>query len=200
LHGPERGGDADDNIESVKASLRGLLPILVLSLLAACESGASSPKPGALARCEPRGLITVGEKLPDCSFRDFDGSTLTLASLAGTPSILNFWASWCSACIKEMPDFDAVARELDGKVRLIGFNLLGVDGEIESAARSFAKNRGVRYDLAFDPGGSLYAHFSANTALPTTVFVDASGIVRHRQFGELDAKGLRDAVAKHLRV
>lgn len=120
--------------------------------------------------------------------------------MQGKPAVLNFWASWCTFCIKEMPDFARFHADLSQKVAVIGFDLIGVEGEVESAARSFAKDRGATYDLVFDPDGLLFSHFSVRPTLPATVFVDARGIVRHRQFGPLDEARLRELAAEHLGV
>lgn len=179
--------------------------IAVLVLLAGCTGGGDpSARPSgtgrALADCRPDGLVSIGEKIPSCSFRGFDGSVLKLTSLQGRPAVLNFWASWCTSCIKEMPDFQAVATELKEKVTIVGFDLLGVDGETESVARSFATQRGVGYPLAFDDRGLLYAHFSQRTVMPTTVFVDAQGTVAYRKFGPMSREELRAAIREHLGV
>lgn len=176
----------------------------MLVLLAGCTGGGPAANPTgsgpALADCRPDGLVSIGEKIPSCSFRTFDGSVLKLTSLQGKPAVLNFWASWCTSCIKEMPDFQAVATELKDKVTIVGFDLLGVDGESESVARSFATGRGVAYPLAFDERGLLYAHFSQRTVMPTTIFVDAQGIVTYRKFGPLSRSELRAAIREHLNV
>lgn len=174
---------------------------LLLSLALFACSGGGSPPPDefrGLRACHPKGLLSVGEALPDCSFKTFDGATFRLAELKGKPSVLNFWASWCPNCIREMPDFDAVAAENASKLRLLGFDLERVDGETEKAAREFAKERGVRYTLLFDPKGLFYAHFAGAPRLPTTIFVNAAGRVVHRQFGELNADALRALIDKHL--
>lgn len=182
--------------------------IALLALLAACSSGgapATAPSPSGsappvLADCRPDGLISIGEALPDCAFEMFDGTVLELTSLRGKPAILNFWASWCTFCIKEMPDFARFHDDFRDKVAVVGFDLVGVEGEIESAARSFAKDRGATYDLAFDPEGLLFAHFSVRPTLPATVFVDERGIVTHRRFGPLDEEQLRELASEHLGV
>ena len=180
--------------------------IALLVLLASCTGGTPSVSPTGpggstpLAACRADGLISIGEKLPDCSFRSFDGSVLKLTSLNGKPAVLNFWASWCTFCIKEMPDFQAVSSELEDQITIVGFDLLGVEGETEVSARSFSKSRGVTYPLAFDDKGLLYAHFSVRPTLPTTIFVRANGTVAFRKFGPMDRTDLRDAIRDHLKV
>ncbi|TMK81104.1 MAG: TlpA family protein disulfide reductase, partial [Actinobacteria bacterium] len=148
--------------------------------------------------CTPHSFTSAGKKLPDCTFQGFNGSpTLRLASLRGRPTVLNFWASWCINCISEMPAFQKVHAALGNRVAFVGINVLGLQGETKGAGRAFAKRTGVHYQLAFDPGGLLYAHFYATTArpvMPITVFVDASGIVKEPHFGPFDATSLRAAI------
>lgn len=178
------------------------LALATLLALAACGGGAGG-SPDArptLARCEPRGFVSVGEALPSCEFERLEGGVLRLGDLRGKPAVLNFWASWCAFCIKEMPDFQRVYSSVSGKVTFVGADLLGVQGETRGAAEKFARSTGVRYPLIYDEGGLLYAHFSARLVMPVTVFIDAGGVVAHRQFGPLDEEELRDLLARHLAV
>ena len=130
--------------------------------------------------------------MPDCTFEGFNGSAdLRLTALKGKPVVMNFWASWCIDCIREMPAFQRVFAGFGGKVRFVGMDVLDIQGETKGAGRAFAKRTGVHYVMAFDPKGLLYGHFSSRTLLPTTVFIDARGVVKERHFGALDASDLR---------
>lgn len=162
--------------------------------------GCTGKAPAPQAACQPRGLLSVGEKIPDCSFPNFDGSTFELKSLEGTPSVLNFWASWCAPCLKEMPDFEVISKELAGRATIVGFNMLGVDGEAKEDARKFSTQRGVTYPLVFDADGIFYSHFAITPRLPTTIFLKADRTVAHRQFGPLTRAELRALIRKHLGV
>lgn len=176
------------------------------ALAAACGGSASSSRaspgsPAALPRCEPEGLVSIGETIPlDCSFENLAGGTLALRELRGKPTVLNFWASWCTFCIREMPDFQRVFADLGDRVNFVGADLLDVQGETRAAARRFARSTGVTYTLIYDTGGLLYGHFSARLLMPTTVFVDAKGIARYRRFGPLTEREIRDVLAQKLGV
>jgi peroxiredoxin len=174
----------------------------VLALLAACSSG--TPAASGLPPCHPASLLNVGDNLPDCEFRAFDGSVLKLTSLRGHPAVLNFWASWCVECIQEMPAFTKAHNALGSAASIVGFNEEGVEGETATSARRFARQRGADYPLAFDPGGLLYSHFSENGSvrplLPTTILVDSTGTVVFRRFGAYDFNGLLAEIHTELRV
>lgn len=181
--------------------LRTLLAVALLAVTACSQEPAPVSK---FQRCAPQGLLDEGDPIPDCRFEGLPGhEDLDLAALRGTPTVINFWAEWCPNCVKEMPAFQRVAASLEGKVRFVGMDMLGVQGETRQAAIAFAERIGVRYQLAFDPGGLLYGHFarrSERPILPVTVFVDAQGILRDRRFGELNEKELREHIRTSLGV
>lgn len=128
---------------------------------------------------------------------------LRLASLEGRPAVINFWASWCTYCIEEMPAFQRVFSSLGHRVSFVGADLVGVEGETEATAREFARRTGVRYRLIFDNSAFLFAHvstFRGRPILPATIFVAADGTLAFRQFGPLDERALRARLSEHLGV
>ncbi|MBI4728027.1 MAG: TlpA family protein disulfide reductase [Acidobacteria bacterium] len=169
-------------------SRRATVFLLAVALLSVSCDGRAARPAGASGppRCRPAGLLQVGDLIPDCAFRTFEGKTLRLADLLGHPAVINFWASWCSQCIREMPAFQRVHERVAGRVAIVGMDLLGVDGETESAAQDFARRTGARYRLAYDRDGLLYAGFSPRVLLPTTIFAKADGTIVLRRFGPLD--------------
>ncbi len=183
--------------------MRRLCLAFLLVLITACGSPGSEgrdaskgPKP-----CRASGIISVGQPIPfDCEFRTMSGGTLRLSELKGTPTLLNFWASWCPNCVDEMPALEQAHKQLQDRVRFLGANLLRVDGETEAAAREFVERFDVGYDSIYDDGGLLYAHFSPRLFPPTTIWIDANGIVKFRKFGPLDLKSIRDDIRTHLGV
>jgi peroxiredoxin len=178
-----------------------LLTVACVIGLGACSDGAD-PDP-RVEPCSPTRIIRVGGGLPDCAFERADGTVLTLSSLRGKPVILNFWASWCRACINEMPALQRVHVTLGDRLRVIGMDALGVNGETEAFAQQFATSRGVTYPLVYDRGALLYANFAGaarRPVLPLTVFADARGIVRSVNFGELSEGDFRETIKKTLGV
>jgi thiol-disulfide isomerase/thioredoxin len=172
--------------------------VVVLATAAACGGG-NVPEPPPVLQCQPEGLTSVGETIPvGCAFERIGGGLFRLSDLAGKPSVINFWASWCTFCIEEMPAFQKVYAAFGGRLEIVGADLLGVDGETSGAAETFGRSTGVRYPLIYDDGGLLYAHFSARLIMPVTIFVRPDGIVAYRQFGPLSETALRDILAKEL--
>jgi thiol-disulfide isomerase/thioredoxin len=184
--------------------MRRLATFLALTALAATVAcGSGKPKTPAAAPCPFTGAISDGESLPDCTFKGLlSWPDLRLDALKGTPSVLNFWASWCNACIAEMPSFDRIAKSFGARLVVVGFNELGVLNETAADAERFARKTGAGYRLASDPNGTLYGHFFTplRPTLPITVFVDANGVVRARHIGQMDEKDLRAQLASALHL
>ncbi|HWB73197.1 MAG TPA: TlpA disulfide reductase family protein [Egibacteraceae bacterium] len=134
--------------------------------------------------------------LPDVVLAGFAGAPpVRLADYRGTPLVVNFWASWCTPCVVEMPDFQQVAGEVAGRAEFLGVNVQ----DAPASAAAFVTRLGIDYDLASDPAGEFYAEVR-NFGMPTTLFVDPAGTVAYRHTGALDASQLRELLAVHLGV
>lgn len=124
------------------------------------------------------------------SFVMFDGSTSSFDAFKGKPLVLNFWASWCPPCIAEMPDFQAASEVFQGEVAFLGMNMQDSN---RSAAERLVAETGVRYQLALDPDGALFARFGG-IGMPTTVFIDADGSVVDTHTGALFGDVLEERI------
>jgi thiol-disulfide isomerase/thioredoxin len=173
--------------------------LLTLALLAGCGGGEKSH---ARASCpEPKGLISVGERMPlTCTLELADGGVLRLKDLVGKPAVINFWATWCTYCVDEMPAIEMATLPVRSKVAIIGADLLDVDGETRSAATKFVRRTGVTYQIAYDRDGVLFGNFSGQLLLPVTIFIKADGRVAFRQFGPLTVATMRDDLKRYLGV
>ena len=120
----------------------------------------------------------------------FDGTQRSFEDFRGTPIVLNFWASWCPACIAEMPDFQEASEAFGSSVTFLGMNMQDRD---RAAAERLVAETGVRYPLALDPDGALFARFGG-IGMPTTVFIDAEGNFVDTHTGALFADTLEERV------
>lgn len=122
-----------------------------------------------------------------------DGTTTTLQAFEGTPVVVNFFASWCAPCIREMPDFEEVHQERGGEVTFLGINVQ----DRSDALADLLDRTGVTYEIGLDPRGDLLNAFGA-TVMPTTVLVTAEGRLAALHGGELSADALRALIDEEL--
>jgi cytochrome c biogenesis protein CcmG, thiol:disulfide interchange protein DsbE len=153
------------------------------------------PEPEVVLRFTPdqdesdRPQVTGGAPLPDERFPDLDGTMRSFADYRGTPLVVNFWASSCAPCIKEMPDLERVHQELGGEVAFLG---IAVRDQVADSQRMIDET-GVTYDIGRDPSGALLTELGG-VALPSTFFVAADGTVAHIATGALSLEDIRERV------
>jgi thiol-disulfide isomerase/thioredoxin len=135
------------------------LPALLL-LAAGLTAGATAPAP---------------TPAPDFSLPARDGGEVRLSSLQGQVVMINFWATWCGPCRQEMP----LLEQLQAKYGPLGFTLLGVNVEPDSAAATaWLKGVPVSFPILFDTRNAVAESFGVQ-GMPSSVFVDRAGRVRH---------------------
>ncbi len=115
----------------------------------------------------------VGKLAPNFLLATIDGRTIRLSDLRGRPVFLNFWATWCFFCLSEMPAMQRFADRHRDEVVVIGVNV----GEPAADARTFAANFGIRYPLLLDADRHVTEAYRVR-AMPTSIFIDADGVVR----------------------
>jgi thiol-disulfide isomerase/thioredoxin len=133
----------------------------------------------------------VGAVAPDFEWNAPDGSTRTLAGLRGKVIVVNFWATSCLPCRTEMPALNSVARGSDAV-------FLAVDLQEDGArARSFFDQLALdRLDPLLDLDGRTTRRYGV-VGLPMTFFIDAEGVIRHIERGEMaDQSVIREGIAR----
>jgi cytochrome c biogenesis protein CcmG, thiol:disulfide interchange protein DsbE len=177
--------------------LLALVAVLATVLVACSQPSVEDARP-AVSTAPAGPVNTTTRAAPDAvrvRFVGFAGGPdfALPDDLGGRPLVLNVWASWCVPCRKEMPAFQSVYLRARGMVGFLGVDYLDEEG----AARRLAADTGVTYPLAADPKGTEVAKLGV-TALPTTLFFSADGVLRGRRFGELNADRLRAAIRSYL--
>lgn len=130
---------------------------------------------------------------PDFTVENADGEEVKLSDYVGKPIVLNFWASWCSPCKSEMPEFNEAWEELDGEVQFLMVNMTDGARETVDTAKEYVEGQGFSFPVLFDTGSEATMAYSAYS-LPTTYFIDAEGYVVARAVGAID----RDTLQKGL--
>ncbi len=150
-------------------------------------TAASSASPDASAPANAASAPLIAGDLLQAGFwaQQFDtptGGSLNLASLKGKPVLLNFWATWCPPCVKEMPELDRFHTEFAPK----GWQVLGLAIDGPTPVKEFLAKVHVGFGIGLAGfGGTELAQALGNAAggLPFSLLIDAQGRVRHRKMG-----------------
>ena len=134
----------------------------------------------------PAKALKIGDKAPDFTLKAMSGKNLKLAEQRGQIIVLNFWASWCGPCRKEMP----VLQKFYEKYQDLGVSVWGVNVEQENqAGRDFLADLNLSFPILFDDSNTISADYQVE-AMPTTVILDRDGVIRYT------FKGYRDGYEK----
>jgi thiol-disulfide isomerase/thioredoxin len=152
-----------------------LLLCIALVGLVGCHS-ASPPQPTKHVAAGE-----IGSSLPDFSVKDLQGNPLSSAGLRGKVVIIDFWATWCQPCKKEMPGYQKLVDEYGPR----GFVVIGFKfdtmPDMENPVE-FAKGIGVHYPLAVATD-DLKQKFGGIEGLPSTMLYDRDGKLRMKVIG-----------------
>ena len=151
--------------------------------------------PGFAADADISPEASDGTDLSDLSFDLFDGGTGTVADYEGTPLVVNFFASWCPPCVREMPEFQDVFERLDGQVAFLGLS----QDQSPQDALALVEATGVTYDVGWDLDLEVYGA-TGSIAMPTTAFVSPSGELLDTFAGALDTEALAELIEDTLGV
>ncbi len=127
--------------------------------------------------------LKVGSIMPDVTLERFPEGEATIAGLGKKLYLINFWASWCEACITEMPSIVKLREKYKDK----GFEVLAVnlDEEPDAVIPKAVKDLGMTFPIFKDPESELADLFNV-AAIPLTVIVDSNRKILHIEDGDRD--------------
>jgi thiol-disulfide isomerase/thioredoxin len=167
----------------------------------------------------PFTFSTESYRLPVANFKlsALDGKPVRLSDFRGKIVLVNFWATWCTACLAEIPDLVALHNKSNDEVAILGIALDGVPDEHgdlpdeESHAKPHSKGssskaihakvdravklRKINYPILLDPRNSVGGPFNGGE-LPTTIIIDKQGHLRRRFIGERSLKIFEAMIAE----
>jgi len=148
--------------------------------------------------CQPAAGNPVDDGLPDVTLPCLGGGPdVDVAGLRG-PMVVNFWASWCKPCRRELPYYQQFHQEYGDRVAVVGIDYNDTQ---PVAALELVRDTGVTFPLLADPGTELASEGLAIPGLPGIAFVDADGRMTHLMFDEIESLGeLEELVEEHLGV
>ncbi len=154
---------------------RRISVLLSIILLAATGCNLPSQQVSSATVLNPvRWRIKEGTRATDFVMEGLNGEKIDSSRLRGHPILILFWASWCQPCREESRRIEAAARAY----RSTGLVILAVTNETDrSEVARFAREQNLSYPILFDPGSVIFDQYRV-LGIPTSYFVDASGIVR----------------------
>jgi peroxiredoxin len=140
--------------------------------------------------------LTLMKPAPEARFTTLSGETFSTAELRGKVVLVNFWATYCGACLKEMPQLVETHRKFAPR----GYETLAIAVRHDNAERvaGFAASRALPFQVAFDVSGELAKDFGNVRITPTSFLIDKRGRVIWRAVGEPNWRELHERVERAL--
>lgn len=131
---------------------------------------------------------------PDFVLKTLSGDSFSLREARGRPVVLNFWATWCGPCQRELPALQAAAERYGDLVLIVGID----QGEEAATVQAYVDELGLTFPIPMDSEFTVSELYNVR-GLPTTFFIDSEGVIRHLWLGEMNSITLAEGVAETLR-
>lgn len=132
---------------------------------------------------EQKQETSENSKAPDFTAELTDGSSFTLAEQEGKVVLLNFWATWCSPCVEEMPALEKIHEEYGDQVKVVAVDC----GEDKAVVDSFLKENEYTFSVGYDENNEISRKYPV-TGIPYTVIIGKDGIATRTFAGSLGAE------------
>lgn len=129
---------------------------------------------------------------PDFTVIDYDGYEVNLSDFKGKPVVINFWATWCHYCKKEMPDFNKAYKKYP-EVQFLMVNATDGERETVKKAKEYIEKEKFDFDVFFDVDLDAVNKYYI-TGFPTTVFIDKEGRIVTGRSGMMDIESLEETI------
>ena len=164
--------------------------LALVAALAATACGSSAPSDQAVFDEAVPTVAEAEQGFAAVELSTFDGEPFRLDMLQGRPVLVNFFASWCAPCVREMPEIEAVKSEFGERVAFVGINVT----DDEDDADELVADTGVTWQLARDRDGLLLQAVGGR-AMPTTLVLDRAGKIVEARSGSVTRDEVRAMLA-----
>lgn len=128
---------------------------------------------------------------PDFTLNQLNGTPLALSAFKGKPVLINFWATWCPPCRSELPALETAFQKYQDKVTFIAVDVK----EDPTTVAAMVQELGLNFPIVLDTDGQIGNGLYEVRGIPTSIFVDANGIVSARHVGPLDETTIANYLA-----
>ncbi|AOM83091.1 TlpA family protein disulfide reductase [Salisediminibacterium beveridgei] len=132
-----------------------------------------------------------GHIAPVFQAETFTGDTFSYSDNEGVPAVIYFWTSWCPYCKASSEAMEEAHQAFGEEVQFIGVNATASDQEAD--AQSFIEEHSLTFVNVLDDGGGIAGSYYV-PPVPTTVFINADGVIEHRKTGGITANEIRTQV------
>lgn len=140
-------------------------------------------------------LLTPQRSAPEARFATLSGESFVTSELRGKVTVVNFWATWCPDCVKEMPRM----AEAHHKYASRGYEMVAVAvRDHPGRVADFARQRALPFKVALDESGEVSRQFGNIRITPTTFIIDKKGRMLRRYVGEPEWSDFERVVEKAL--
>ena len=133
----------------------------------------------------------AGPVAADFVLKTLDGKTVSLSSLRGKPILLNFWATWCGWCVKEMPDMARLQREMGDSIQIVGVDYKEDAPKVER----FMLSKKYDWLILLDSEGTVAQTYDVG-GFPTSFFINTYGEVVSKKVGAIPYDVMKEEILK----
>lgn len=173
----------------LKKVIAAVLLVVLTSVVIVQAMGTDSEQSSAEQQTKPTkdnlpGL-KIGVKAPDFELNNLTGEKVRLSDYQGKKVVLNFWATWCAPCKKEMPDLQKYYEKAGDDVVILAVN---IDPQYDVA--DFAKKMNTQFPILLDDKDEVNNLYQIMT-IPTTYFIDENGLIQNKYLTSLTTEKLK---------
>ncbi|MCH5584019.1 TlpA family protein disulfide reductase [Shimazuella sp. AN120528] len=172
-----------------------LIFVLLIAVIYAVYDASVNQKPVVqYANCKGDIGIEVKNCAPNFKLKTLDGKKVELYQTNGKPTIINFWASWCDPCKKEMPFLEAAYKEHKDQINFRMVNETSQDTipNIKKFMKQYKYTYPVILDQENEDGQTIGTDHYQLLGVPTTFVIDSTGMITHKVVGEMSKEELQD--------
>lgn len=174
-----------------RETIVALLILVMIALLAPLVRGIAVPERTVTALGADAAAL-ASNVAPSFTLKDLDGQDVSLADFQGQVVVLNFWATWCPPCVREIPRLVRISEQYrDQGLVVLGINTTYQDDPVKVA--QFAHDRGISYPVLLDQANEAGRKYPARL-MPTTYLIDHTGKIVHTKVGEVDETTLKEQI------
>ena len=163
-----------------------LVWLALLLIISACNSQQTT------SEALPPLPVMTPEPIYNFTMETLDGKTVSLEDFEGQWVLVNFWATWCHPCVKEMPYLQSIADEGDMVVLGVNYN------ESSGAVKSFVEEHNITFPILMNPSDVVITMYQARS-LPRTFVIAPNGTIVQRIIGEIDPEQFNTWREQHVK-